>query len=163
MKHLSLILNSVFGFFFLLVGVSFLFASFLLGLCLIAVAAFLLPPVRDFVYSKTNKELSVYVRAITILALLIASVFFEKQNPDRVAAQRSREKAEEVAQLLQEDINHFNANREKIIASVKKALSDKEYQSIVSQSYKYLASGDNELKQINAQAKKELAPKSREN
>jgi hypothetical protein len=160
MKYVYLTLNWVFGVLFLLTGLLSLVDSPMASLCLIAVAALLLPPVRSFVYSKTNKALPVKVRAIAITVLFIAFVVFAAQAQNKkeqeLAAQQAREKAEQAAQLRQENIDYFKANREQIISSAKKALAEKEYQLVISQSNKYLVSGDKELEQMNAQAKKEL-------
>lgn len=161
MKYVYLTLNWVFGALFLLTGVLSLVESPLAGLCLIAAAALLLPPVRNFVYSKTNKEFSVKARVISIFILFMAFGFFVGQAQDRkeqeLAAQQAQEKSEKAAQLRQENIDYFNANREQIVSTVKKALSEKDYQSVISQSNKYLVAGDKELEQMNAQAKNELA------
>lgn len=161
MKFVYLSLNWIFGVLFLVTGVFSLIESPLGGICLIAMAALLLPPVRSFVYSKTNKELPVKVRAVSIFVLVIAFGVFLGQSQDRkaqeLAAQQAQEKAEKTAQIRQEKIDYFNANREEIISLAKAALSAKEYQSVLSQSNKYLVAGDKELEQMNAQAKKELA------
>ena len=68
-----------------------------------------------------------------------------------------RVKAERAAQLRRQNIDYFNTNREQIISSAKKALLEKDYQSVISQSQNYLISDDKELEQINTQAKNELA------
>jgi uncharacterized protein (UPF0297 family) len=147
MKYVYLTLNWVFGALFLLTGVFSLVESPLAGLCLIAAAALLLPPVRNFVYSKTNKEFPVKARVISIFILFMAFGFFVGQAQDR--------KEQELAAQQAQD--YFNANREQIVSTVKKALSEKDYQSVISQSNKYLVAGDKELEQMNAQAKNELA------
>jgi len=68
----------------------------------------------------------------------------------------SHYKTEMMAQLSQKNIHYFNTNREQIISSMKKAFSEKEYQSVISQAHKYSAVKNKELKEINANAKKEL-------
>jgi len=160
-KYLYLTLNWVFGVLFLLVGVLSLVESPLAGLSLIAAAALLLPPVRNFVYSKTNKEFSVKERVISIFILFMAFGFFVGQAQERkeqeLAAQQAQEKAEKAAQLRQDNIDYFNANREQIISRVKSAITEKDYQAAISQSNKYLVSGDKELEQLNTQAKNELS------
>lgn len=160
-KYLYLTLNWVFGVLFLLGGVLSLVESPLAGLSLIAAAALLLPPVRHFVYSKTNKEFPVKARAISIFILFMAFGFFVGQAQERkeqeLAAQQSQEKAEKAAQLRQDNIDYFNANREQIISRVKSAITEKDYQAAISQSNKYLVSGDKELEQLNTQAKNELS------
>jgi len=159
-KYLYLTLNWVFGVLFLLAGVLSLVESPLAGLSLIAAAALLLPPVRNFVYSKTNKEFPVKARAISIFILFMAFGFFVGQAQERkeqeLAAQQAQEKAEKAAQLRQDNIDYFNANREQIISRVKSAVTEKDYQAAISQSNKYLVSGDKELEQLNTQAKNEL-------
>lgn len=161
MKYVYLILNWVFGVFFLIDGFFSLTKSFLGGLCMIAIAALLLPPVKDLVYSKTNKELSLKARAISIFVLFIVSSIFTGQSQDKqmleLAEEQAQKQTEKIAQIRQENISHFNANHEQIISSVKAAFSAKEYQSVISQSSKYLGSGDKELERLNNQAKIELA------
>jgi uncharacterized protein YrzB (UPF0473 family) len=61
-----------------------------------------------------------------------------------------------MTQLNQKNIHYFNANHEQIISSMKKAFSEKEYQSVISQAHKYSSVKNKELKEINANAKKEL-------
>lgn len=161
MKYVYLILNWIFGIFFLLNGVFILVESPLAGLSLIAIATLLLPPIRNFVYSKTNKEFPVKVKAIFIFILLMTSGFFIEQSQDRkkqeVAAQQAQKTTEKLARLRQEKIDYFNANREQIISVVKKAISEKNYQLVISQYNKYLVVGDRDLEQMNTQAKNELA------
>jgi len=67
------------------------------------------------------------------------------------------ERAQKAAQLRQEDIDNFNANREQIIAFVNKAISEKDYQSALTLSGKYLVTNDAELKEIYARAESDLA------
>jgi len=160
MKFVYLALNWVFGVLFLLTGLLSIVESPLGGICLIAIAALLLPPVRSFVYSKTNKEIPVKARAISVFILFIAFGVFIGQSQDRkaqeLAAKQAQEQAEKTAQLRQEQIDYFNANRQEIISSIKDALTAKDYKAVLSQSNKYLASGDKELQQLNSEAKKEL-------
>ncbi|WP_051564061.1 hypothetical protein [Desulfovermiculus halophilus] len=161
MKHVYLALNWGFGVLFLLAGVLSLIESPLAGLCLIAAAALLLPPVRNFAYSKTNQELPVKARVVSVFVLFMAFGFFagqaQEQKERELAAQRAEERAEKAAQLRQERIDHFNANREQIIASVEKAIVDEDYQAAISRSNKYLVADDKKLEQLNTQAKGERA------
>ncbi len=87
------------GVFFLLRGLGNLAKSPLVGLCQIAVAAFLLPPVRNFVYSKTNRTLSVKVRLFSIIVLFIAAGGFIILTESR----QDRKNAEEAAQKNKEE------------------------------------------------------------
>lgn len=158
MKYLYLMLNWVFGVIFLLTGAFSLVVSPLAGLSLIAAAGLLLPPVRNFVYSKTNMQFPVAARAFSVFALFIAFGLFIGQGQDRkeqvLAANQSQGDAGKAAKLRQYKIDYFNANREQIIFRVKSAIAEKNYQDAVSQSDEYLISGDKELEQLNAQAKR---------
>lgn len=161
MKYVYLGLNWVFGVLLLLAGALSLIESPLAGLCLIAASTLLLPPVRNFVYSKTNREFPVKARAVSVFVLFMAFGFFAGQAQERreqeLAAQKAEERAEKTAQLRQEKIDHFNANRDQIIASVEKAIADEDYQAAISQSNKYLVAGDTKLEQLNTEAKNEHA------
>jgi len=82
MKTIFLILNWGFGGLLLLMGLwtisstPFNMISVNLGgLCLLAIAFLLLPPVRKFLEGKTGKSLSIKSRAVTIFILLIVAVF----------------------------------------------------------------------------------------
>lgn len=160
MKYVYLTLNWVFGVLFGLTGLVSLIESPLSGLCLIIIAFLLLPPVRNAVYSKTNKKLPVKARAIFIIVLFVALGIFAGQSQDRktaeIAAQKAQKQAELSAKMRQENIDFFNNNREQIISSLLTALSEKNYQSVISQSNKYLVTNDVELNSIHVKAKKAL-------
>ncbi|EIM63224.1 hypothetical protein [Desulfobacter postgatei] len=159
MRYVYLTLNWVFGAIFLLTGGLAFVESPLAGLCMFTIAALLLPPIRKFVYSKTNKEISGMTRAISIFVLFSVFGLFMDQASDRreqkLAAQQVLKKAEKAVQLQQENVDYFNSNRETIISSIKKALAENDHQAVISQSKKYLVSGDKELEQLNVQAKTE--------
>jgi len=150
----------IFGTFFLLIGVVSLIDSPLAGLCLIGISALLLPPVRTFIYSKTNIEMSAKVRATAIFVLFIAFGVFIGQNQEKkaqeLAAKQMQEQTEKLAKIKQENIDYFRINRDNIISSVKSALAVQEYQSVISQSTKYLAADDAELNQLYGVAKSRL-------
>jgi len=160
MKYVYLALNWGFGVLFLITGLVSIIESPLAGLSLVLLSLLLLPPVRKFTYTKTNKEIPIKIRAASIFALIVAFGIFVGQSQDKksqeVAAQQAQEKAEKIAQIKQDNINHFSANRVQIISSAKSALADKEYQSVITQTTKYLVSGDEELKGINSSAKIEI-------
>ena len=152
MKLVYLVFNWVFGVLFLLTGLFSIIESPFGGICLIVISALLLPPVRSFIYLKTNKELSVKVRAISIFVFFIAFGMFIGQSQDRkaqeLAVKQAQEQAKKAAQIRQEKIDYFNANCSEIISSLKKSLSEKDYKAVVSKSSEYLVSGDKELKQV---------------
>ena len=156
MKRTYLALNWIFGTLFFLMGLLSLTESFLAGLSLIIASLFLLPPVKKFAYLKTNKEMHINVKIASVSIFFIAFLAFAGldagQDEKKLAAQQVREREERV----QKDIDYFNANREQIILSSRGSLLNKEYKLAVSQSAKYLASGDNELNEIHSSAKKHL-------
>lgn len=96
-----------------------------------------------------------------MFVLFIVFGFFVGQDQNRkeqeLAIRLAQEKSEKVALLQQKNIDYFNANREQIILAANKAFSEKDYQSVISQTNKYLVAGDKELLQINSKAKDELA------
>jgi hypothetical protein len=89
------------------------------------------------------------------LALILAFGVLVGQSQERVA-QQAKEKSEKIAQLKQANIDHFSANRKQIILAATSALAAREYQSVISQTNKYLVSGNEELKKINTSAKTEI-------
>lgn len=161
MKIVYLILNWGFGVAFLLVGLLAIVESPLGGVCLFAMSALLLPPVRSFVFSKTNKEFPIKARGASLFVLFIVFGIFigqaQEKKEQELAIQQAQEKSEMAEKLKKDVIDYFNTNRKLIIASVKNAHSAKEFKSVVAQSNKYLVAGDEELNKMNAQAKKELA------
>ena len=163
MKYVYLTLNWVFGVLFLLTGLLSLVESPLGGLCLIIISFLLLPPLKNFVYSKTSKQLSVKARAVTIFALFVAFGVFVGQAQDKkeqeLAAQQAQEKAEKSAIVRQENIDYFNQNKEEILAKANATLSEKNYQDIISQTSKYLVAGNEQLQNINTTAKTAIAEK----
>lgn len=160
MKYVYLIFNWGLGVLFLLMGILSLFEYPYAGIFLITASALLLPPVRSFFHTKTNKEITLKARVFSILALFITSTFFighaEDLKKEKLIAQLAQEKAERIAQVKQENVNYFKTNREQIISFLKKELIEKNYQEVFSQSNKYLASNDKELERINTQAKSKL-------
>lgn len=163
MKYVYLTLNWVFGVLFLLTGLLSLVESQLGGLCLIIISLLLLPPSRNFVYSKTSKELPVKAGAITIFALFVAFGVFVGQTQDKkeqdLAVQQAQEKAEKAAIARQENIDYFNQNKEEILAKANAALSEMNYQGVISQTSKYLVAGNEQLQKINTSAKTAIAEK----
>ncbi|MDM8565968.1 hypothetical protein QUF74_09990 [Candidatus Halobeggiatoa sp. HSG11] len=164
MKFVYAVLNWGFGLLFLLLGTFGVLAeSVLQGIPFIFISLILLPPVRNFVYSKTRKEMSVVVRTILIFVFLgVFGVFnhqnMEKKHAQDLATQQAKQKNEQQRlERKQQKVVYFNANREKIILDIKASLTAKEYQSVLSQSNKYLVLDDKELNELNAIAKTELA------
>lgn len=95
---------------------------------------------------------------IIFILILVGHFFsyFDERSKAREQLEQDSEYTKNIAKIHQRTIDHFKANRDQIITPIKKALTEKNYESAVSQSKKYLVSGDKELKQIHTKAKTEL-------
>lgn len=76
------VINWAFGVFFLLTGLLGITESLLGCLCLIIISLLLLPPVRNYVYSKTNKKITLWQRVGLIFILFIAFGVFAGQSEE---------------------------------------------------------------------------------
>lgn len=158
MKYIYLMLNWLFGIVFLLMGVGLVLSNGILpGMSLIAISMLLLPPVRSFVHSKVNRNLSVKARAISIFVLFLAFVFFSGQKGQEQATRRTKENAEKVALSRQKTVEYFNANSAQILSDARTALTANDYQRTILLTSKYLISGNGELVAIHNEAKSKLA------
>lgn len=162
MKYVYLTLNWVFGVLIGLSGLLLLIEGPLAGICLIAIALLLLPPVRSAVFAKTNKEFPFKAKAISIFVLFIAFGIFARQSDQRIAAELEVQKAEEqeqaqkITKARQDNIDYFSSHKEEILASASSAISEKNYQVVVNQTSKYLPSNDDDLNEIYGKAKSAL-------
>lgn len=151
MKYLFITLNWVFGVLFSLVGVISLFFDPVPAIPLIAIALFLLPPVREYVSKKTGKSLSVKARFISILVLLVLfsvlTVISQHEKEKRLAEKK-----------LQEQIARFKANKSIILEEIQLAYDNNNYQQVIAETNKYLdlVSDDHELSELNKLAKTNL-------
>lgn len=165
MKLFYLVLGWMFGVIFFFAGMFLSFKVSFAGLCLIFASALLLPPTRTFTHSLTKISLSSNVRALLIFALLIGSVVFmmeaEEKKKEELAAKQASENTARLAQIQkevrEETISYFHANREQIVASINRFISQKDFQSAITQSDKYLISGDKDVESLNLKAKSEYA------
>jgi hypothetical protein len=161
MKYVYLGLSWVFGVVFLLMGLVSLAETPKAGISLILISLFLLPPVRNFVYSKTKKEISQKHRTVAIFVLVMAfGVFVNQDNANKVLevkAQEAKEQAEQIAKVRQENIDYFNANKDQIVSTAKNEFEAKNYNAVITASSKYLVAGDEELKRLHSLASTELA------
>ena len=160
MRYIYLALNCFFGVLFAVLGLVSLFDSILGGLCLIAISALLLPPIRNIIYSKTNLQIPVAVRVITVFFLFsLFGIFIgnsHEKEAAEIAAQKAKENELNVAKVQQENIIYFKNNRDKIVNSVSEAISQKKYQVALSEVNKYLAAQDEELNNLYSNAKTSL-------
>ncbi len=139
MKNVYLAINWVLGLIFLIGGLPLVIASsHLTGLVLLLTSLFFLPPVGNFIYSKTNKKISFRGKAVVIVASFI---LFMIASPIDHSLSKKRE-----------NIARFNDNREQIINSIKKELSDEKYDAAISLSDEYLVFNDDEIKELKSLA-----------
>ena len=163
MKYVFTALNWIFGVLFLLIGLIFFFASTFEGIIFIIVALLLIPPVRNFAYSKTNKEIPVKARAILIFVLLIApfiSIAQREAKFQKKVAQEAQVQAEKQAAIdreRQKTIDYFNANSDKILSDARAYLNRGEYKEVISLSSKYSVAENKELTELNSKAQAEMA------
>jgi hypothetical protein len=145
---------------FMLFGLISILGNPVTGLCLITISLLLLPPVRKKAFQKYNVPITTNQRSISIFVLIVASFFFTGQNEQRraeeTAQQEQQEAKEHAAALLQSKKENFEANREKIIASLKSALEKGDYRGLIAQAKEYLPVQDPEVAEINKQANMKL-------
>ena len=149
----------MFGGLFLLSGVISLFTDPITGALIILVALFLLPPVREFVYSKTNKEISVGYRALIII-VLIAIVGATAPEPTVEEKEERRLNKEKIE--TEKTRKYFKEHKVEILTEVEIKILDGNYKEAIFISSKYLLSEDQELTKMNKKAKDFLVKKQRE-
>ncbi len=145
------VLNWFFGLFFWFIGLIF---YLVLGInyvviTMLLISAFILPPVRNYVYSKTKIKISGVVRAIIVLSLLIFGV--NTANKLHARLELEKEKAETIRNII-----YFNNNKEKVLALVKEYFEKEDFKGVVSESEIYLSANDKELEELYNQAQNEI-------
>jgi len=160
MKLFFLITNWLFGLIFLLLGVLSIIDLSLGSIALFIIASLLLPPIRNFIYKKTNKELSTELRSIIIFILFalfgILAQISENKKINELKKSTSKEKIEKIKKLRNERIIYFQSHRLEIINKLKNNLLKKKYENVISLSKLYLISSDQELENIYNEAKKQF-------
>jgi hypothetical protein len=157
MKILYTSLNWIFGILFLFVGIYSLSYAPLAGLAMILASLLLLPPVRTYVHAKTNIVLSVRLRGIAIFFLFVAFGIYSGQGLDKESATnqaRELEKQKQAfANMQQKNIDYFNQNSAQILAEIKNAITGRDFKKAMLLSLKYLPSKNQELIELNNEAK----------
>lgn len=161
MKDVWFALNWMGGVIFLMLGLVSLIDSPLVALPLFIAALLLLPPFRNFVYSKTQIQLPFAARALSIVVLLIVFGTIVGENQEKKMQETEVDKASKQAEksdpTREEKINHFGDNRERILADIELAISSGEYDKAMSLSAKYITYGDPEISKLYRQAKRSLS------
>lgn len=157
MKYFWLIINWGLGVIFLLVGLSFMVEYPLAGLCLLIASALLIPPARNFSFKNTNLKIPTPVRGIAVFVLCVAFIFLlissVVEESNEFVEKQAMESTEQDEVKRQKTVEEFGTNREGIISSIEKALSENKYDLVISETNKYLASGDEMLKKLQTTAK----------
>ncbi|MDH5184881.1 MAG: hypothetical protein OEX12_13445 [Gammaproteobacteria bacterium] len=150
MHYVFLILNWGFGGLFMLTGLVSVLKDPLPGFILIVIGAFLLPPIRNFIYSKTNKSISVKQRSVILVVLIILLGHFageaEKRRADELAQQQA---AEKLAALTAE----FNEGREAVFSIINKAMAEKDYDKAITFTDYFLPVNDPDITALSRKAK----------
>lgn len=156
-KYFFLFLNWVFGLLFAIFSMAYLFAWKLFPVTILALGAvLLLPPAREFLYSKTGKAISFKVRKALIISILVTFTIYAVHDLTETS-KRNEENLQ--AYIAQQKIERFKSERTKIIGSIKNAIRSGDYEFAISESTIYLHSNDTELNALNKTAAASLADK----
>ncbi|MFT6908978.1 MAG: TPR repeat protein [Oleiphilaceae bacterium] len=95
MKYVYIALKWIFGAFFLILGLVLMVKTPLGGGALILLSLLLLPPVRNFLYIKTNKKIpiKILVASIFVLIVIILGVLVSQRQDEMALAEHTREVA----------------------------------------------------------------------
>ena len=169
MKTIFLILNWVFGGLLLFFGVIGSFKDPIPGGSLILASLFLIPSVREFIYSKTNKEISVGYRSLIILVFIGVWVATIPPTPPATEAQKKewklakeKAKAEKAKEIKDQNIKYFEENKERILTEMELKIQNGNYKKAISIASNYLSLEDGELMRMNKKAKDSLVIKQKE-
>jgi uncharacterized protein (UPF0297 family) len=167
MKFVYLTLNWIFGILFLLTGMMMLLAAPIAGIVLLFISFFIFPPIRNFAYSKTGKQIPIKIRGATIFILFIVFSFFvnEYQKTENKAKEAALAKvqAEKAIAVQQQNIDYFNQNSMQILGQVRESIAKSDFNSAISLSSRYLMSKNPELISLNEEAKTKQRAVAREN
>lgn len=137
--------------------------AILSGLFFVVASLLLLPPIRKMMYIKTGKELSTGARALALIVLFVIYATIsgnEIREKERVIETQKAQKIEiEKLKAETESLKYFDKNKVEILVQAQTALSKKKYQDVVSQTSRYLVSGNEQLQELNNIAKTEIAKK----
>lgn len=169
MKIIFLILNWIFGGLLLFLGIISSFKDPIPGTFIVLASLFLIPSVREFVYSKTNKEISIGYRTLIVIVLLgIASATIPPTPPATEAQKKEwrlveeKANAEKTKKIKDQNIKYFEENKVKILTEIELKIQNKNYKEAISAALKYLPSKNEELIRMDKEAKDFLDKKHKE-
>ena len=156
MKYVYLVLNWTFGVGFLLLGLISLLTSPIGGACLLAMSILLLPPVRSFLFSKTNVAIPGNIRGVLLVVLFLSFGIVVVKEQDAAAEMRAEQEAEEqkqkLAQIRKDNLTYFNENKIDIIERATTAMERDQYEDVIAITTKYIHSTDPDLLDLHSQA-----------
>ncbi|MGZ4159738.1 MAG: hypothetical protein ACXVNF_02910 [Neobacillus sp.] len=135
-KPIYLFLNWIFGVIFFLSAFVSLFdgSNYLCSLGYFLISFMLLPPIRNFAYSKTNIELPLLVRSITILSLIMVAGSFSKEYTNKQELNSSSKSAlmpiEKTEKEAKDNIEAQKKETEEILTKLKSVTSIYENQKL---------------------------------
>jgi len=147
MKSIYLILNWVTGLFFILLGLLFIFFDpFSAGIPFIILSFLFLPPIQKVIIEKTKKNLSITVKALSIvMSFILSMTLFTLDMSDKAEASMAK----------QNQINEFTQNKQQIIDSLQKNFEAKNYHTVISEIDKHTkVINDQDLNLLRVKAEK---------
>lgn len=126
------ILNWILGILFLISGLTLLPTSLIGGLLFIGVSLLVLPPVRNFIFSKTSVSIPTPVRVIaSIVFFLVGSGY-----------------------ITDSKLQEFNKNKDIIVTDIQTKFDDGKYEEALSLTQQYEYTNNTEILSLQKQAKK---------
>lgn len=151
-----------------LLGLMFIWEMPFAGLCFIVAGMCLVPRVRAYAYSVTNRTISTQAQAGVIAALIITGFTFigiEAQGEARqkaVEAANAKQQLAKAAEVQRQKAAEFAANRQSIIQKAKADLAAEQYEQVIASLNQYGSINDAEAIAIQSTAKAELAARQKE-
>ncbi len=133
--------------------------NFIPGILVIIISLFLIPPVREFVYSKTNKQISIGYRSLIIITLLAIT---GATTPSSTEAQKEEWKLAEEKTEMEKIKKYFHEHRVEILAEMELKILDGNYKEAITFASKYILFEDKELDKMNKEAEDSLEKKQKE-
>ncbi|WP_269517919.1 hypothetical protein [Alteromonas sp. BMJM2] len=152
MSYVYLVLNWLFGVIFFLLGIVTVFSAPVSGLALLLMSTLLIPPVRDFAFSKTHISIPVKIRAISLIALFFITGYFSTEMLRESSRERQaeRELAQSIAEAKakQDTIDYFEKHRNSIMNEANTAFDNGEYSAVSNMLFQYVLTGDTEVQEL---------------
>lgn len=137
-----------------------LFKSFIACIGLVIIALLLLPPARNYVFTKYKLSIFNNTRTAIIVVLFFTSMGFIANGAIKSAKEQVQEldykKKQERQQEKQADLDYFNRNKSTILYDLNNLLNNNDYRSVLAKSYKYMDSNDANLKAIQNKANEQI-------